>query len=197
MNSTLVKELSKNKDTEYNHAGFHEGKVQMDVLEEIQNRRTATAFLDKTIPKETLERVLEAGRLAPSAKNRQPWRFIVIKKQDLKEKVMESAYGQENVGQASVVVALCTTNIDYKMPNGQLAHPIDLSFACSFMMLQAEHEGLGTNVVTTFDEEQIKTFLSVPHSMRIVMLLLIGYSAVRKENSTRYALKRITSTDHW
>ena len=72
----------------------------MALLEEILNRRSIKAFKPKPIEKDKLERVLEAGRLAPSAKNRQEWRFIVIQKEHLREKVKEAAFGDEKVGQA-------------------------------------------------------------------------------------------------
>lgn len=170
----------------------------MDLLPEIRNRASTRSFLDKPLEKDVLDRILEAGRLSPSAKNRQPWRFIVIKDQQLRMKVKELAYGEDWVAQAPAIIAICTTNIDYKMPNGQLAYPVDLSFAAAFMALQAEHEGLGCCVNTTFREDELKDLLTVPHSMRVVMLLIIGHPAEKKESSpVRLSKGRIVSVDHW
>ena len=112
----------------------------MDMLPEILARRSVRAFSPEPVDKATLERILEAGRLSPSAKNRQEWRFIVIQRPELIESIQNAAFGQEHVGSAPAIIAACTTNIDYRMPNGQLSYPIDTSFAVSFMLLQAVRE---------------------------------------------------------
>jgi nitroreductase len=169
----------------------------MEVMAEILNRRSVRSFLPQPIEKDSLERILEAGRLSPSAKNRQEWRFVVVQKKEIKDRIKEAAFGQEFVGQAAAVIAVCTTNIDYRMPNGQLAYPMDLAFAASFMMLQAVHEGLGTCCITTFDEQEVRDILTVPFSMRVVMLLLMGRAESQPEPSLRKTLRQITARDHW
>jgi nitroreductase len=169
----------------------------MALLEAITSRRSIKQFKPRPIEKDKLERVLEAGRLAPSAKNRQAWRFVVLQKQVLREKIREAAFGDEKVGQAPAIVAICTTNIDYTMPNGQLSYPIDLAFAAAFMMVQATAEGLGTCCVTTYDEQLIRDLISVPFSMRVVLLLLVGYPQELPEPASRKPLKRIVGYEHW
>ncbi len=169
----------------------------MEVLAEILNRRSVRSFLAQPVEKDSLERILEAGRLAPSAKNRQEWRFIVIQKKDVRERIKEAAFGQEFISQAAAVIAVCTTNIDYRMPNGQLAYPMDLSYAASFMTLQAVHEGLGSCCITTFDEQEVREILTVPFSMRVVMLVVIGHTDAEPEPTPRKSLKQITGRDHW
>ena len=169
----------------------------MALLLEILDRRSIKQFKSKPIEKDKLERVLEAGRLAPSAKNRQEWRFIVLQKEQLREKVKEAAFGDEKVGQAPAIVALCTTNVEYIMPNGQLSYPIDLAFAAAFMVLQAVSEGLGTCCLSTFDEQMIRDLITVPYSMRVVLLILLGYPEAIPEPSPRKPLKRIVAFDHW
>ena len=170
----------------------------MPLLPCIENRVSIRKFMDKEIDPLVLKRILDAGRRAPSAKNRQAWRFVAITDPDIKKKIEEAAYGQEHVGQAGSIIAACTTNIDYKMANGQLSYPVDLSFAVAFMMLQAEAEGLGSCVITTYDEREIKDLLTVPFSMRIVMLLLVGHPKERPPiNTPRKALDKITAYNHW
>ena len=169
----------------------------MAMLEEILKRRSIKEFNPKPIEKDKLERVLEAGRLAPSAKNRQEWRFVVIQKEQLREKVKEAAFGDEKVGQAPAIIALCTTNVDYIMPNGQLSYPIDLAFAAAFMVLQAVAEGLGTSVLSTYDEQMVRDLITVPYSMRVVLLVLIGYPEKIPEETSRKNLRRISAFDHW
>ena len=149
----------------------------MELLPEISNRQSIRSFTSQPVEDDQIERILEAGRLAPSAKNRQPWRFVVITEESLRNKIKVAAFNQEHVGQAPLIIALCSTNIDYRMPNGQYSYPIDITFAASFMIIQAEHEGLGSCINTTFDETEVKELLTVPYSMKAVMLLLIGHTS--------------------
>jgi nitroreductase len=169
----------------------------MEILPEILHRRSVRSFTSRPLEKEQLERILEAGRLAPSAKNRQEWRFVVIQRREIRERIRDAAFGQEFVGQAPAIIAVCTTNIDYRMPNGHLSYPIDLAFAACQMLLQAAHEGLGTCCVTTFDEQELREILTVPFSMRVPLLLLLGYPAEPAEPPPRKPLKSISSRDHW
>jgi nitroreductase len=175
---------------------YHDG-VDMALLSEIVNRRNIKQFKSTPVERDKLERVLEAGRLAPSAKNRQEWRFVVIQKEALREKVKEAAFGDEKVGQAPAILAICTTNIEYIMPNGQLSYPIDLAFAAAFMVLQAVAEDLGTSCLTTFDEQMVRDLISVPYSMRVVLLILLGYPEEIPDPAPRKPLKRIVAFDHW
>lgn len=169
----------------------------MELMSEILNRVSAESFLDAPVPEESLQNILDAGRRAPSAKNRQPWRFIVLRDSLIKEKIKDIAYGDERFTQAPVAIAACTTNIGYRMPNGELSYPLDLSFAISFMMLQAEHEGLGSSVITTYREDEVKKLLTIPYSMKVLMMLLIGKTEKNGDHEIRHPLERVVSFDHW
>ena len=116
----------------------------MAVIDIIKERRSCRKFISKKIEDSKLNSILEAGRLAPSAKNRQPWRFITITDESIKEKILNACYGIDTIKTADKIIAVCTTNINYTMPNGLHSHICDLSIATSFMMLQAEYEGLGS-----------------------------------------------------
>ena len=172
----------------------------MGLLPEIQRRTSVREFLARPVDPAKLSRIVEAGRLAPSAKNRQAWRFIVVENESIRASLRDAAFGQEHLGQAPVVIALCTTNIEYKMPNGQLSYPVDLAIAGTFMMLQAVHEGLGTCIVTTFNEEDVKSVLTVPYSMRVVAMVAVGHpagDAADDGDAARLPLDRIVSYNHW
>jgi nitroreductase len=169
----------------------------MELLREIVERRSVRKFKTDPLEKEVIGRIVEAGRLAPSAKNRQEWRFVVVQKKAIREMLKKAAYGQEYIEEAPLVIAACTTNIEYKMPNGQLSYPIDITFAISFMLLQAIHEGLGTCCVTTFNEQEVKDILTVPHGMRVVMLLVLGYPDEKPEETPRKPIKKIITYNHW
>ena len=171
--------------------------IKMDIIPDIANRMSIRSFTDKPVPKDALDNIIAAGCRAPSAKNRQPWRFIVIEDSKKRALIKDAAFGQDHVGQAPVIIAACTTNIDYKMPNGQYSYPIDLSFAVSFMMIQAEAENLGSCVITTYNESDIKEILNVPYSMRVVMLLLLGEPAEKPFPAARKPIKRMVGHNHW
>lgn len=170
----------------------------MDLVPVIRQRFTAHSFLPDPVAPEALDRILEAGRWAPSAKNRQPWRFVVIQDPENRRKIQDAAYNEPWVGQAPVIIAVCSTNIDYRMPNGQLAYPVDLAFAAAYMELQAVHEGLGCCVNTTFQEDDVRELLTVPYSMRVVLLLIIGHVGARRTGEpNRLPKGRIVSHEHW
>lgn len=169
----------------------------MQLLPEIEQRRSIRAYNEAQIERDVLQRIVDAGRLAPSAKNRQAWRFVVITRDEIRAKLREAAFGQEYVGTAAAIIALCTTNIEYNMPNGIASYPVDLGIAGAFMMLQAQHEGLGSCVVTTFREDEVKAVLTVPHRMRVVMLLTVGHPAEQPEPTGRNAANRVVGWEHW
>lgn len=169
----------------------------MELIPAIAERSSVLKFSTKPIEEDKVKRIVDAGRRAPSAKNRQPWRFVVIQEEELRKKMEDACFGQEHVGQAPSIVAACTTNIDYTMPNGQLAYPIDIAIAVAFMMIQAQAEEVGSCVITTFNEADVKDFLSVPFSMRVVMLLLLGYAAEKPFPTTRKGFDRVVSFNHW
>lgn len=169
----------------------------MELIPAIAQRSSVLNFTSDPIEQDKLTRILDAGRRAPSAKNRQPWRFVVIQDESLRQKMEEASYGQEHVGQAPTIVAACTTNIDYTMPNGQLSYPIDIAISVAFMMIQAQAEGVGSCIITTFNEAEVKEVLTVPFSMRVVMLLLLGYAAEKPFPTQRKALDMIVAYNHW
>jgi len=171
--------------------------MRMDILDVIRSRSTAKSFDGGIVDPLAIDRILEAGRLSPSAKNRQAWRFIAVRREDLKKTLSDACYGDQRLISAACVIAACTTNIQYTMPNGQLSYPLDIAFAVSSMMLQAEHEGLGSSILATYDERSVKDLLTVPHAMRVVMLLAVGNSSDKQEYKDRLPKERVISYDHW
>ncbi|MBN2510929.1 MAG: nitroreductase family protein [Spirochaetales bacterium] len=169
----------------------------MKLLPQIERRFSCTDFLDEPVGDQDITLILDAGRRAPSAKNRQAWRFIVINDSETKKGIQNAAFGQEHVGSASLIIALCTTNIDYRMPNGQLSYPIDISIASAFMLLQAESLGYATCYISTYDETKVREIVSVPYSMKVVMLLLVGKAGSRGLPKEKKSLHEVSSFNHW
>ncbi len=171
--------------------------MTMDILVEIRERFTAKSFDGRPIDSDALDRILEAGRLAPSAKNRQTWRFIAIKKPETKQVLSNACFGDARILNSGCIIAACTTNIQYTMPNGQPSYPLDIAFAVSYMDLQATHERLATAIISSYDENAVKSLLTTPYSMRVVLLLAVGHSPETKPFKSRLPSNRLISYNHW
>jgi len=170
----------------------------MDVMDAIRKRCSVRSYQDKAVEKEKLESVLEAARLAPSAGNRQEWRFVVVQDKNTRRLLMKAAKEQAFVYQAPVVIACCAQTDNYTMTCGQLSYPIDVAIAIEHMALEAAELGLGTCWVGAFYEDEVKRILEIPAGIRVVELLTLGYpdkpSPGRKD---RLNLKEIVMYEKW
>ena len=169
----------------------------MDVFEAIKARRSIREYLEREVEEEKLQRVLEAGRLAPSAKNIQEWRFIVVREKKTREKLAQAARSQTFVAQAPVCIVGCATITDYRMTCGQKAYPIDLAIAVDHMTLVAVEEGLGTCWIGAFFEDQVKEILKIPEDIRVVTLLSLGYPSFQPPAKSRLPKGRIIYMEKW
>ncbi|MDD4579260.1 MAG: nitroreductase family protein [Methanothrix sp.] len=168
----------------------------MELMQAIRARRSIRNFQGKPVEEEKLLAVLEAGRLAPSAKNMQDWRFIVVRDETARGRLAEAARSQQFVAQAPVVIAACGTS-DLVMTCGQPAYAIDVSIALDHMTLAAASLGLGTCWIGAFYEEQARAILGVPEGVRIVALLPLGYPAEEPFPRPRKSLDEIVSWERW
>jgi len=169
----------------------------MAIMEQIKKRYSVRSYQNKPVEKKKLDAVLEAARLAPSAKNFQEWRFVVVQDAETRKKLVPAANNQSFVGQAPVIIACCATNCDHVMRCGQLSYPIDLAIAIDHMTLQAVEEGLGTCWVGSFYEDQVKNILGIPAGIRVVELLALGYPADSVRPKNRNPIETIVSYDKW
>jgi nitroreductase len=170
----------------------------LNVFEAISKRCSVRSFLDRPINEDVLMSVLEAGRLAPSAKNRQEWRFIVVSDLEVRERIGEAANGQCFVGEAPVVIAACAVVDGYVMSCGQASYPIDVAIALDHISLAAVELGLGTCWIGAFDEDKVKRILGIPKEIRVVGLMPIGYPAQQtNKEKNRLPTNKIIKHDHW
>ena len=147
----------------------------MDIYEAIRIRKSVRSFLDRDIEEDKLQRVLEAARLAPSAKNKQEWRFVVVKDRQKREQLARAAHDQTFVGEAPVVIACCAESDKHVMRCGLECYPIDVAIAIDHLTLAAVAEGLGTCWIGSFESERVKQILGIPHEIIVVELLPLGY----------------------
>jgi len=170
----------------------------MNVLDAVKARKSVRSYLEKPIEEEKLISVLEAGRLAPSASNRQEWRFIIVRDETTKKKISDAANRQGFVGDATAIIVACAETDEHLMMCGQPCYPIDVAIALDHITLAAVENGLGTCWIGAFNEGQVKEILGIPDEIRIVGLMPIGYPAdPSAKEKTRLSFDRIVKYEHW
>jgi len=142
----------------------------MDVLEAIRARRSIRKFRPKPISGEKLETILEAGRLAPSAGNRQPWRFVVVKNPERRRALAKAADHQMFMADASVIIV--ALGDPEASPRWFRQDPM---IAVEHMVLAATALGYGTCWIGAFDEEEVKRLLKIPEELKVIALLPTGF----------------------
>jgi nitroreductase len=169
----------------------------MEFFDVILKRRSIRAYHHKEIPEDVLHRILESARLAPSANNLQPWKFIIIKDEERKKEVARICKERMWIAGASVVIAGVATNPDYRMGSGQPASQIDISTAFAHMNLTAFNEGLGACWIGSFYMEEAKKYLGIPEKCLLIGFLAIGYPAETPAPKERKKLEEITCLERW
>ena len=169
----------------------------MDVAKAIRERRSVRAYRDVAVEEEKLALVLEAGRLSPSARNRQEWKFIVVRERETLEKLAAAATHGRFMAQAPLAIVACATEGEYHMSCGQLAGSVDTSIAMAYMILQAQELGLGTCWLGGFSEQAVKEILGVPAGARVVAITPLGYPAETPSPRPRKPLDEIVSYERY
>jgi nitroreductase len=171
----------------------------MDVFEAIEERRSIRTFTDKPVEREKMEKILEAGRLAPSAKNLEPWHFIAVTDPE-KRKALSGGNWAKFLTQSPLVIVACG---DKKASPDWYA--IDVALAVENMVLTAVSLGLGTCCVGSFTEKDVKTTLKIPENFEVLVMIAIGYPGDKVDLSskllnlvrTRKALSEVTSEEEF
>ena len=160
----------------------------MDILETIKKRRSVRGYLDKGIPEQILDRVLEAARLAPTAANKQPFKLILVTNKSTKSKLVEASRKQTFIAEAPIVVVGCAfPEESYQNIGGtHTSEEIDISIVFDHLMLQAAEEGLGTCWIGAFDEQQVKAILNIPPNVKVIGLTPLGYASEKESKPGKH-----------
>lgn len=169
----------------------------MEVSEAIKNRRSVRSYKDEPVPEEKLKKVLAAARLAPSAKNLQQWKFVVVRDAEKRKILAEAAMDQSFVGEAPVVIAAVSLAPNHIMGCEVPSYPVDLAIAVDHMTLKAVEEGLGTCWIGAFDQKKVKEILKIPEECKIVALLPLGYPADNPQPKSRKSFEEIVSFEEF
>lgn len=171
----------------------------MDVFEAIQERRSIRSYNDRPVEREKLEKILEAGRLAPSARNCEPWHFIAVT-DFTKRKTLSGGNWAKFLAQSPLVIVAC---------GDKEASPewyaIDVALAIENMVLTAVSLGLGTCCVGSFSEKDVKAALKIPEKFEVLVMLAVGYPSDKINLSskllnivrTRKSLSEVASEEEY
>lgn len=164
----------------------------MQVLEIIAKRRSIRKYKPEPVREEDLLKMLDAARLAPSAGNRQPWYFVVVKDLDIKKRIAEAASRQMFIADAgAIIVAVSDPNISPRW------HDRDTMTAMEHLILEATELGYGTCWIGAFDEAKVKEVLGVPEQYRIVALTPVGVPDEAPPPRPRKPIEEIVFENKW
>jgi len=156
----------------------------------IEERKSIRKYLDKSVEEEILYKILDAARLSPSAGNKQPWLFYVVRDEKIKSK-FKKVYNKEWFYTAPVIICGCyDTTKSYKRVYDKADYGIvDVTIAMDHLILAAHEIGLGTCWIAAFKEKPLREILSLPDKIMPVVLTPVGYpddegrEKIRKELS--------------
>ncbi len=171
----------------------------MDFFETIEKRHSCREYKPDAVPEDSLARLLEAARIAPSGSNQQPWRFIVVKDPETRRKLVSASKGQRFIADAPVVIVACgetfkTNRGDWMGWYGML---LDVAIAVEHMHLAATALGLASCWIGAFNAKQVREILDIPEEIKVVALLPIGLSAGKPEPRDRKPLTEIVSYEKY
>ena len=168
----------------------------MTVLEAIRRRYSCRAYQERGVEQEKLDQIFEAARLAPSAKNIQDWRFVVVTDKEKKRQVAASTNRTEVFEKAGAIIVACS-NSDYVMRCGQPVGPIDVAIALEHICLQAMELGLGTCWIGSFEPEKVRAALDIPADIAVIELMALGYPADERKEPKREPIEKIVCYEKW
>jgi nitroreductase len=155
----------------------------------LRNRRSIRRFLPTLVEPEKLRACLEAARLAPSAHNSQPWRFVVVDDPELKDRLAAAAFsgiysGSKFAAQAPlIIILLAKRGLVAHHLGGRLQnvpyHLVDMGIAGEHIVLQAEELGLATCWMGWFSYRRVRKVLKIPRKFKVVAMIPIGYAEKR------------------
>lgn len=173
----------------------------MEFLEIVQKRRSLRSYAPTPVEPEKLNYVLECARLAPSWKNFQGWRFIVVKdpetRQALADSLTEGNPGRKVLVQSPIAIVLCAIPDDSEVWEGKDYMLLDAGLAMEHLILAATEQGLGTCWEGLFYEDMARKALNIPENVRVVAFTPLGYASEERRPRPRKSLDEIVFYEKW
>jgi len=162
----------------------------MEFEEVVATRRSIRDFQDKAIPSEILDKIVEAGRIAPSFQNRQCWRYVICRDKEVIRKLalQSGLIGKVNyfIKNAPLVVVACADPGDSGKVNDQSYYLVDTAISFQQMMLTAWNFGIGSCWLAAFNENSVRKILQIPEKIKIVALSPFGYPREKKSVYSKF-----------
>lgn len=173
----------------------------MSFLEIVQTRRSLRTYLSAPVEQEKLEYVLECARLAPSWKNLQCWRFIVVEEAEERQ-ALANAFAETNPGrkaltQAPLIIVLCAVPAEAEVWENKDFMMLDAGLAMEHLILAAAEQGLGTCWQGLFSEEAVRSVLMIPEDVRVIAMTPLGYADETRRPRPRKELGQIVFKGTW
>jgi nitroreductase len=173
----------------------------MDFEKLVLNRQSDRRYLPDSVDRKDIEKCLEAARMAPSACNSQPWKFVVVDDREKLEIMAEAAEGfgmNKFAKNAPVIVAVVLEKMNASARLGSLIKRkdycmLDLGMAVEHFCLQAADLGLGTCIMGWFDERRVSRLLNIPGRKRIPLLISLGHPNNMTRRKVRKPVEEISS----
>ena len=161
----------------------------------VEKRKSIRSYKSIDVEKEKLDYILEAFRLAPSAKNLQPWKLVVVTDKAIMNKLVPVCRNQAFIAEAPVIIAVCVKEMEaYATMGGYLnSSPVDVGISFEHLMLAATEQGLGSCWIGAFNEKAVGEVIGVPENVRVVALTPIGYPDDQGRERKRKSIKEIVS----
>lgn len=163
----------------------------MTVMEAIKSRRSIRQYAPTPIEPEKLAQVAEAFRLAPSARNQQNWKLLIVQSPETRELVRSCCRSNPEFLRQAPVILIATDCDQGIMTCGHRVDSVDLSIATSFAMLAAQELGLGTCWMGSFEEEPLRKALGLPEGISIAAITPLGYPAESPDARPRKATEEV------
>lgn len=162
-----------------------------------RNRQGIRRFRDRAVPVDVLQCILEAGRYAPSAKEAQPWRFVVIQDALKRHQLARAAFNHPLALSAPVLILCCARIHSHVSGNGRLSYPVDIAAATQSMSLAAADVGLGAGWITGFRESEVRKLAEIPSDVPVLAILGIGYPESLQPLSERRPVQEVVAWERW
>jgi len=179
----------------------------MDISEVLKQRKSIRKYQDKPVEKDKILKCLEAARIAPSACNSQPWHFVVLDNQEIKNNFANEVFSKvfsatSFAKKAPVLVAVISDKGNFASKVGNFVkdtsfYLIDLGIATEHFVLEAENQRLGTCWIGWFNEKKAHKFLNLPKSKKVDILIAVGYPDEKPNDRPRKKLQEMSSFNEY
>ncbi|MDH3733053.1 MAG: nitroreductase family protein [Gemmatimonadota bacterium] len=167
------------------------------LLQLARNRRPVQNFADRPLPMDAVEAILEAARYAPSAREAQPWRFVVVQEALARHRLAQAAFNHPHLRSAPVIVVCCARIHSHVSGSGRPSYPMDLAAATQTMMIAAADLGVYGSWVYGFRESHVRPVVAIPEDVPVLGLLGLGYPDGLANLPERRPREEVIAWDQW